>query len=101
MQRGFDWVDHDLLFHKLLQNNIDGYIYNAINVLYSHPKAKTWLNEAYTDWFDTTNGVKQRDSLSLTLLGIYINDLICEANQHNLGLQLLEYGSKIWGLKKI
>ncbi len=88
MQKAFDWVDHDLLFYKLLQNNIDGHMYSAIKALYSHPTGKIRLNKASTDWFDITSGVKQGDSLSPTLFGIYINDLISEVNQHNLGLQI-------------
>ncbi len=52
MQKAFDWVDCDLLFYKLLQNNINGTIYNAIQALHSHPTANIRLNEVYTDWFD-------------------------------------------------
>ncbi len=72
----------------MLQNDIDGRIYNAIKALYSHPTAKIRLNEAYTDWFDTTSGVKQGYSLSPTLLGIYNNDLLSGVNQHILSLQI-------------
>ncbi len=36
MQNAFDWVDRDLLFYKLLQNNIDGRMYNTIKALYSN-----------------------------------------------------------------
>ena len=88
MQKAFDWVDRDLLFYKLLQNNIDGRMYKAIKGLYSNPVAKIKINEAYTDWFDTTSGVKQGDSLSPTLFGIYINDLVAELNSYDLGVKL-------------
>jgi hypothetical protein len=88
MQKAFDWVDRDLLFYKLLQNNIDGRMYYAIKALYSNPVARIRLNNAYTDWFDTSSGVKQGDTLSPTLFGIYINDLVAEVNRHNLGIKL-------------
>ncbi len=56
--------------------------------MYSNPVARIKLNEAYNDWFDTTSGVKQCDSLSLTLFGIYINDLVAELNSYDLGVKL-------------
>ncbi len=46
------------------------------------------MNEAYTDWFDTTSGVKQGDSLSLTLFGIYIDNLVAKLNSFDLGVKL-------------
>jgi len=88
MQKAFDWVDRDLLFYKLLQNNIDGRIYNAVKALYSNPVAQIKLNKAYTEWFETNSGVKQGDCLSPTLFGIYINDLVSELNSHDLGVKL-------------
>ncbi len=62
----FDRVDHDLLFYKLLQNNIDGHMYNSIEALYSNPDARIKLNEGYTDWFDTTSGLYLRHCLEFT-----------------------------------
>ena len=88
MQKAFDWIDRDLLFFKLLQNNIDGKFYNSIKSLYSNPVARVKLNSYYTDWFDTTSGVKQGDSLSPTLFCIFINDLIKDVNDQNLGIKM-------------
>ena len=76
MKKAFDWVDRDLLFYKLLMYNIDGKIYNSIKSLYSHPLSSIKLNNYRTDWFTTESGVRQGDSLSPTLFGIFIyNDL--------------------------
>ncbi len=61
MQKAFDWVDRDLLFYKLLQNNIDGRIYDAVKSLNSNPTACVKLNNIHTDWFETKSGVKQGD----------------------------------------
>ncbi len=46
------------------------------------------LMGTYTDWFDTTRGVKQGDYLSPTLFGIYINYLVVELNSCDLGVKL-------------
>ncbi len=63
-------------------------MYNAIKALYSNPVARFKLSEAYTDWFDTTSGIIQGDSLSPILFGIYINDLFAELNSYDLGIKV-------------
>ncbi len=76
MQKAFNWVDRDLLFFKLqLKYNIDGKIYNCIKAMYNHPLFCVKLNSNVTDWFPTESGVCQGESLSPTLLAIFINDL--------------------------
>ncbi len=65
-------------------------MYNAIKALNSNSVARIKLNEAYPDWFDTISGVKQGDSLSPTLFGIYINDFAVE-----LTVMILELNSGI------
>ncbi len=88
MQKAFDWVHRDLLFYKLLQNNIDDHNCYAVKSLYSNPTACVKLNKIHTDWFETKRGVKQGDPLSLTLFCIFINDLITEINNLNIGISI-------------
>ena len=59
MQKAFDWVDHDLLFYRLLKYNITGNIYYCIKALYSHPIAHVKVNNYVTDWFNISSGVRQ------------------------------------------
>ncbi len=75
MKKVFDWIDRDMLFNKLLEYNIDGQIYTCIKVLYNHPLSRVKLNNYVSDWFSTESGVRQGDSLSQTLLVIFINNL--------------------------
>ncbi len=88
MQKTFDLVDRDLLFYKLLQNNIDSRIYDVVKSLYSNPTQCVKLNNIHTDLFETKSGVKQGDSLSPTLFCISINDLITEINNLNIGISI-------------
>ncbi len=88
MQKAFDCVYRDLLFYKILQNNIDGHIYEAVKSLYSNPTACVKLNNIHTDWFETKSGTKQGDSLSPTLFCIFINDLITEINNLNISISI-------------
>ncbi len=88
MQKAFDWVNRDLLFYKLLLNNIDGNVYKCIKALYNNPTGCVRLNDYSTDWFDIDSGVRQGDSLSPTLFGIFINDLAQDVNQLGLGIEV-------------
>ncbi len=90
MQKAFDWVDRDLLFYKLLKYNINGNIYKCINIkaMYNHPMTCVKVNDNITQWFDISSGVRQGDSLSPTLFGLFINDLISEVKALNLGVNI-------------
>ena len=78
MKKAFDWVDRDLLFYKLLKNNIQGKIYKCISALYSNTLSCVKINGITTPWFQTLSGVKQGDNLSPTLFSLFINDLVKE-----------------------
>ncbi len=43
--------------------------------MYSHPIACVKVNNIVTDWFNISIEVRQGDSLSPTLFGLYINDV--------------------------
>ena len=86
MKKAFDWVDRDLLFYKLLQNNINGRLYESIKSLYCNSLSCINVNGNFTPWFTTTYGVRQGDVLSPTLFSMFINDLAIEINDLGLGI---------------
>ncbi len=43
-----------------------------------------------TDWFESNCWVKQGDTLSPTLFGIYVNDLVEDVKDLNIGIELAE-----------
>ncbi len=88
MQKAFDWVDKDLLFYKLLKYDINGNIYKCIKATYGHPIVYVIVKNNVTDWFNIGSGVRQGDSLSPTLIGLYINDLITDVKALNLGINV-------------
>ena len=90
-QKAFDWIDRNLLFYKLLMNNVDGKMYKAIKTLYSGTESAVKVNNLMTDWFQCTSGVRQGDNLSTTLFSIFINDLAQDIKNLNAGIHLADY----------
>ena len=86
MQKAFDWVDRDLLFYKLLCNNVNGKIYRAIQSLYTNTISCVRLNAEFSPWFVSTAGVRQGDVLSPTLFALFANDLAIDIKNMHLGV---------------
>ena len=90
LQKAFDFVNRDLLLNKILANGIDSKVFLAIKSLYSYTEACVKLpGGLYTDWFQTSFGVKQGDTLSPTLFSVFLNDLATIINDLIAGVNNL------------
>jgi hypothetical protein len=81
-------VNRDLLYFKLLENEIDGKLYQGIKAMYDNTLSSVRINDKYTDWFDTESGVRQGDTLSPTLFVLFINNLVDEIKSLNIGIDI-------------
>ena len=88
LKKAFDFIDRDMLLYKHLLNNIDGKIYDSIKSIYAETSACVRVNDKWTDWFVWKSGVKQGDNCSPTLFSIFIDDLVKEINDLQLGINI-------------
>ncbi len=79
-EKAFDRIDRKLLFHKLMSIGISGKILDCIKCIYEDGKTSVNVNRHFTDWLSIYFGVKQGDTLSPTLFGLFINDLVSALN---------------------
>ena len=88
LKKAFDFVDRDMLLYKLIMKGIDGKMYNSLKSVYASSESCIRLNDRHTDWFQCSKGAKQGDNISPTMFAIFINDLVCEINDLNLGISM-------------
>ena len=67
-KKAFDRVWHDGLFSVLHQYGVPQKLINIIRDLYSKAKSCIRVNNNFTDWFETTIGVRPAGLSSLTRL---------------------------------
>lgn len=72
----------------MLKIGIRGNLFNTIKNIYTDPKSCVVLNGLLSGCFDVGSGVRQGDSLSLTLFAIFINDLGEDINRANVGIDI-------------
>ncbi|XP_060587764.1 uncharacterized protein LOC132743245 [Ruditapes philippinarum] len=88
LRKCFDFVDREMQMYKLLLNGVDGKLYNSIKSIYNHTVSCVRINGRLTEWFQCVNGVKQGDNLSPTLFSVFVNDLVTEINNLDLGVKI-------------
>ena len=74
--------------YKLVNYGVRGNMYNVIKSIYSVSFNSVLLNEQKTDWFMCKQGVRQGDTLSPTLFGMYLNYLSNVINEKKCGVDI-------------
>jgi len=69
MAKAFDHLNRTLMFNKLAASiSIGANMYSAIRGLYHNTMSRIALNHHFTDYFEVLSGVKQGDTLSMTII---------------------------------
>ena len=86
--KAFYSININVLFYRLLSNNIDGKIFKAIKGLYKDTVSTVKINDYITEYLDVLHGVKQGDNLSPTLFNLFINNLASHIKELHCGIKI-------------
>ena len=74
-ERAFDKINRIALWHKLIQSNISGKLFNVIKSMYANIKSRVSNDGMMSDFFPSEVGVRQGENLSPILFALFVNDL--------------------------
>ena len=86
--KAFDRVNILLLFRKLRKRNFCPLFLRYLVNSYCNQMMMVRWNGSLSDKFDVTNGVKQGGVLSPLLFSVYMNDLLCQLRDQNIGCHM-------------
>ena len=72
----FDSVNRIAMWQKLLQQNINGKMFNVIYSMYNNAKSCVRQNGKLSNYFYSNVGFLQGENISPTLFSLFLNDLV-------------------------
>ena len=84
LSKAFDYINRDILWHKLIKLGVRGKILNVIKSMYETVKSKVKYQNQLSEEFDCYLGVRQGESLSPFLFSMYLNDIEDEFYLHGI-----------------
>ena len=85
MHKAFDRVKHSVLFDKLVQRGVPGYIVRILCYWYAHQTMCVGWGSSISSSFRVYNGVRQGGILSPNLFNVYADDLSQTRNRCRTG----------------
>lgn len=93
--QAFDKVNYTKLFHLLIERNINPLVIRCLLYMYTNQYLNIKWNCCMSNYFATSNGVKQGGVLSPILFSVYIDKLLCRLRESGYGCRIghLYYGA--------
>ena len=88
IRKAYDTVWREGLWKKLEAIGVNEKLVKVIKNTYANVRSRVIVNDKLSDWFDIGIGLRQGCVLSPLLFLIFINDLIRELNDSNLGVAI-------------
>ena len=88
--KAFDHVRRHLLWAKLSNIGVQGKILNCLMSMYNDIRCSVRVNGKLSEWFPVDIGLKQGCVLSPLLFSLYVNDLIVNVNNLNVGVPIAD-----------
>ena len=103
LTKAFDYINRDILWHKLIKIGVRGKALNTIRSMYENVKSRVKYKNRLGENFECYLGVRQGESLSPFLFSMYLNDIEDEfylngiegIDLHHIKLFLLFYADDI------
>ena len=97
IRKAYDTVWHAGLWYKLWDMGVKGKMWRVIKDMYKEPRSVVLLEGQKSSSFNIEQGVAQGCSLSSILFSVFINDLLKEVENAELGVEL-NSGKRISGM---
>ena len=94
-EKAFDTINRMALWGKLIENNINGNIFNVIFNMYKNAKSCVKSETMMSGIFACNMGVRQGENLSPLLFSIFLNDFESTVSKKYKGLTKINTLSKI------
>ena len=98
LKKAFNRVYHDGLWSALYKFGIQNDIIMMIKSRYANSTSAVLLNNAESEFFKTSVGVRQGCLISLTLFNLFLEEIMSET-QSNYSSSILVGGRPLWNLK--
>ena len=87
-QKAFDVVNHEILLDKLYHANVNLGVWRLVKGMYEGLTARVKWKGDFSEHFQIHQGVRQGGILSTHLYKLYINDLLADLENRQLGLHI-------------
>ena len=92
-QKAYDRVNRAYLWQKLIAVGVKEKIVQMIKAMYSGTSSCVRVNGKLTDWFGVNVGVRQGCVMSPASFNIYVNDLVDDLEDSNVGVATYPAGA--------